>query len=548
MQIKIYKLQKQIYYNSLENNIKNVWKYQNRLIRLFSAKLLATRRVTQDNRGKNTAGVDNVKTVPPFLRIKFARSLVLDKSADKIQTFLFSKKGVKIPFPVTISTFKDRAKQALALMALEPQWEALFQPNRYGFRPGRSCHDAIQAIYKTIVRKEKYVVYADITNIFKRINHQSLLHKINTFPLMRGQIKSWLNKGILFSVERVFPKEGSVQGTVLSPLLANIALHGMENLLKKWVRNLPIKDKKGSSISGSNKEKSLTLVRYADNFVIIHHDLKVCVEGTKIVENWLLLMGLKYSGEKKSIKHTFISYQKLAPGFDFLGFNIRQYPVGCYHRGKTLLFFKTLIKPSKISVKGHLLQVKRELKKNNKIIPVLSNLNRICRRWAYYYRTVVSSELFSKIEKIIMVMLIKWCRKKGRTRNGEWIYHNYLRTIGNRKRFGYQKSDKWKSLFLHSDVKISRHTKVYKNKSPYDGDWAYWTLRGQRMFSHTTQFKKLLKEQRGRCLWCDLYFTSTDLVETDHIIPRRKGGKTLSVNLQLLHAHCHDQKTVEDLE
>lgn len=322
----------------------------------------------------------------------------------------------------------------------------------------------------------------------------------------------------------------------------------MENLLKKWVRNLPMKDKKGSWISGSNKERSLTLVRYADDFVIIHQDLKVCIEGSKIVENWLSLMGLKYSGSKKIIKHTFTSYQKLAPGFDFLGFNIRQYPVGRYHRGKTLQEFKTLIKPSKTSVKEHLLQIKRELKGQNKITPLLSLLNPICRDWAYYYRTVVSSEVFSKIEKTVMVMLIKWCKKKGRTRSGEWIYQHYLQKIGNRSIFGYQKSDKWKSLILHSDVKISRHTKVYKNKYPLDGDWTYWTLRGQRMFSHTTIFKKLLKQQRGRCGWCDLYFTSTDLVETDHIVPRRKGGKKEFGNLQLLHGHCHDQKTVEDLQ
>lgn len=115
-------------------------------------------------------------------------------------------------------------------------------------------------------------------------------------------------------------------------------------------------------------------------------------------------------------------------------------------------------------------------------------------------------------------------------------------------RFGYQNSDKWKSFLLDSHVKISRHTKVYKSKSPYDGDWTYWTLRGQRMFSHTYMFKKLYKQQQGRCGWCDLYFTSTDLVETDIIFSRRKGGKKEFGNLQLLHGHWDDQKTVEFLQ
>ena len=234
MHVEIYKLQKQIYYSSLEKDTQLVWKLQNRLIRLQSAKLLAVRRVTQDNRGKSTAGVDKVKSLTPTQRIKLAQSMVLDGNADPIRRVFIPKSTPVELRPLGIPTLKDRACQTLALMALEPEWEAKFEPNSYGFRPGRSCQDAIEAIFNSIVRKGKYVLDADVAKCFDRINHQSLLEKMNTFPAMRRQIKAWLKAGIFngSTGESLFPEEGTPQGGVISPLLANIALHGLERSLR----------------------------------------------------------------------------------------------------------------------------------------------------------------------------------------------------------------------------------------------------------------------------------------------------------------------------
>lgn len=522
MHIEVYKLQKDIYYSSLEKDTQLVWKLQNRLIRLQSAKLLAVRRVTQDNRGKNTAGVDKVKSLTPTQRIELAQSMVLDGNADPIRRIFIPKSTPEELRPLGIPTVKDRASQALALMALEPEWEAKFEPNSYGFRPGRSCQDAIEAIFNSIVRKEKYVLDADVAKCFHRINHQSLLEKMNTFPAMRRQIKAWLKAGILdgSTGEGLFPEEGTPQGGVISPLLANIALHGLERELKDWIRTVPMKDNKGATISPSNKESMLSVIRYADDFVVMHPNLNVLIEARKRIEEWLLPMGLKLHPAKTSYKHTFLNHETYPPGFNFLAFNIRQYPIGRFHQTKSALPFKTLVKPSADSIKRHLLKIKGILKKSNKVEAVVSQLNPIIRGWAYYNRTVVSSEIFSKIEKQVMIKLIQWCKKKHRTRTGRWIYERYLKKVENRLRFGYAQSNSWCSLMLHSDVKILRHVKVSASKSPYDGDWSYWTTRGQRMFKNTPRFKTILQQQGGRCAWCDLYFAPSDVVEMDHIVPR----------------------------
>jgi RNA-directed DNA polymerase len=548
IQIEVYKLQKQIYYSSLENKTELLWETQKRLTYLSCAKLLAVRRVTQDNRGKNTAGTDGAKTLTPVQRMELAQTLELDGSADSIRRVLIPKSTSGELRPLGIPTIRDRAKQALALMALEPQWEAQFEPNSYGFRPGRSCHDAIEAIFNSIAKKSKYVLDADIAKCFDRINHQALLDKMNTFPDMKKQIKAWLKAGILdrSAGETLFPEEGTPQGGVISPLLANIALHGMETELKNWIRSVPMRDKKGKVISPKNKENMLSLIRYADDFVLIHPDLNIVLEAKEKIEVWLLSMGLKLHPTKTSLKHTFLAHGTHPPGFDFLGFNVRQYRVGRFHQTKSALPFKTLIKPSANSILRHLRQIKGLLRRLNKVEAVVAQLNPIIRGWSYYYRTVVSSEIFSKIEKKGMIKLIKWCKKKHRTRTGTWIYDRYLKRVDGRLRFGYYQHDSWCSLMTHSDVKIIRHIKVSGSKSPYNVDWTYWAIRGQRMFQHTPRFKTILKQQEGRCAWCNLYFTPSDIVEMDHITPRKIGGKSKLGNLQLLHGHCHDQKTAED--
>jgi RNA-directed DNA polymerase len=194
----------------------------------WSAKCLATRRVTQDNQGKKTSGVDGRAALEPEERLVLAHTLSLGAKPQPIRRVWIPKPGTDEQRPLGIPTIADRARQALVKLALEPEWEARFEPNSYGFRPGRSCHDAVAAIFQSIKQCPKYVLDADIAKCFERIDHGALLEKLNTFPRLRRVIKGWLEAGVLDG-DRLFPTEqGTPQGGVLSPLLANVALHGLE--------------------------------------------------------------------------------------------------------------------------------------------------------------------------------------------------------------------------------------------------------------------------------------------------------------------------------
>ena len=177
------------------------------------------------------------------------------------------KPGKNEKRPLGIPTIHDRALQALLKNALEPEWEARFEANSYGFRPGRSCHDAIWAIKNSIRSNPKYVLDADIAKCFDKINHLALLHKLNYTGKVRQQIKAWLKSGVIDQKVLTATSEGTMQGGVISPLLANITLHGMENILMEYAKTLDMRDKRGNQIGWQSKVKSLTLIRYADDFL-----------------------------------------------------------------------------------------------------------------------------------------------------------------------------------------------------------------------------------------------------------------------------------------
>ena len=533
-----FKLQKRIFRASERGDVKAVRKLQKTLINSWSAKCIAVRRVTQDNQGKNTAGVDGVKSLTPKQRMNLVGRLKLTDKVKPARRVNIPKPGTTETRPLSIPTINDRALQTLVKSALEPEWEALFEPNSYGFRPGRSCHDAIEAIFNSIKQKTKYVLDADIAKCFDRIDHKALISKIHTYPTLSRLIKSWLKAGYMNGKELFPTNDGTPQGGVISPLLANIALHGMEERVKQYAETL-----KGQK---ARNRYALSLIRYADDFVIIHEDLNVVKKCQEIIADWLSDLGLELKPSKTKLTHT-INEIDGNVGFEFLGFYIQQHKVGNYRCAKnthgTLLGFKTLITPSREKVKTHLVKI-AEVIDNHKNSPqsaLISKLNPIIRGWSNYYSTVVSKETFSKVDYLTYSKLRAWARKRGK---GDINKDKYWRTVGN-KNWGFKTID-GAELITHASTPIVRHTKVKGKASPFDGDWTYWSKRRGKYPETPNRVSKLIKKQKGICPHCGLYFTSTDSVEIDHIIPTTLGGKDTYENWQLLHKHCHNTKTAKD--
>jgi RNA-directed DNA polymerase len=343
---RVYKLQKRIYQASSRGDVKTVRGLQRLLMKSWSAKTLAVRRVSQDNQGKNTAGVDGVKSLTPKQRINLVTNLKIGVKAKPTRRVWIPKPVREERRPLGIPTIEQRALQALVKLGLEPEWEARFEPNSYGFRPGRSCQDAIKAISQAITQKAKYVLDADISKCFDRIHHEQLLLKLNTFPTLRRQIRAWLKAGVMDGQELFPTDEGCPQGGVISPLLANIALHGMEERIKTLAETFSMKyHSRNKQISKRDKRSSVSLIRYADDFVIIHEDVNAVQKCKEVILEFLRDMGLELKPSKTRLVHTLQDFDGEKPGFDFLGFNIRQYKAGKHSSGrnghKEILGYKT---------------------------------------------------------------------------------------------------------------------------------------------------------------------------------------------------------------
>lgn len=548
----IFRLQKRIYQASQRSERNVVQKLQKLLIKSWYGRLLAVRKVTQDNRGRKTAGFDGVKQLNPNERIKLAESLSLDGNTLPVKRVFIPKPGKQEKRPLGIPTINERAKQALAKLALEPEWEAKFEHNSYGLRPGRSANDAIAAIYADIRCCDYYVLDADIEKCFDKINHQVLLGKLKTFPLMRRQIKAWLKSSIFDSHGFSTSNEGTPQGGVISPLLANIALHGLEehlnNIFPVRYCNKTLSEKYGIK-AGKNIQPPI-LHRYADDFVILHQSKELIEEARLETEKWLSNLGLSLKESKTCIAHT-RKNKVVNWGFDYLGFNVKQYDVKDSASGRdrkgNLLGYKTLIKPSITAVKRHVRKIGNYIR-NNRNIPqekLIDDLNLIIRGWTSYYSTVVSSRIFGSLDHIIFKQLTRWATYRSPSLGKKRAMGKYW-SIDINGKWDFIKGKK--KLLKHKDTKINYRTRLIGNKSPFDGDWLYWSKRLSNFPHISRRFQKLLKKQNGKCTYCNLTFTSNDVIEIDHIVSLALGGKNRFGNLQLIHGHCHDTKTRNDLE
>jgi len=410
-------------------------------------------------------------------------------------------------------------------LALDPQWEARFEPNRYGFRPGRSPWDAIGAIYVLINQNAKWVLDADIAKCFERLNHDALLKKLNPSPPLRRQIRAWVQAGVLDQGEWLPTEEGTPQGGPLSPLLANMALHGLE---ERSQRAFP------------RQKTTPAVIRYAEDLVVLHPDRQVVEQGPALLAEELKGMGVELKPRKTRLAHT-LSGTGGAVGFDFLGCHSRQYPVRTARLG-----FKTIIKPSPRSVHRHQRRPREIIAqhKTARHAHLILALNPVIRGWSRDFSTVCSHETFGQTDRKRLNRLRAWTKRRPPQHSRTTAARRDWRREGGKLHFSPPHSAL--RLRFHSEPRIQRQVKVQSHRSPYDGDWRYWSARLGRPPGVSTRVATLRKRQQGCCPRCGLHYCADDGLEVDHIIPTAAGGKAGYDNWQLRHGHGHDEKTAED--
>lgn len=549
---RVFRYQLRIYQASQEGNTNVIRNLQQRLFQSLDSKLLAVRKVTSENKGRKTPGVDNILYESPDEKLKLAINLKLDGKAKPIRRVEIPKPGnPSQKRPLGIPTIKDRAKQELCRMALEPEWEAIFEADSYGFRPGRNCHDAIEAAYGALSNKRqqneyrKMVLKVDIEKCFDKINHKLLLDKLKNNPIIFKQVEAWLKTGIIngyFSDDILIKNEmGTPQGGVISPLLSNIALHGLINHLKEWIVTIPAKNNRTAS-----KQTALTVIRYADDIVVLHKDLKVIEEAKYEIEKWLLQnCNLSLNREKTKIFDS-------SKGFDFLGFTI----ITIQRNGRD----RIKIFPSRRGQSRILINLREVIQRNKAAssYQLITLLRPKIIGWGNYYRYSECSQTFTRISHLIYQKLRAWAFRVDKRHGRETVKEKYFPSGKSYYFDGSKHEDNWvlvgkekdkngtlNEIFLPklSWIKLKKWVKVKGNKSPFDGDHIYWARRMSTYRRLPTRVSKLLKLQKGICPLCKTHFLIDSVTEVDHILPKALGGKDTYTNLQLLHKHCHIKKT-----
>lgn len=414
----VVRMQKQIAQACQRGDRQVVHGLQQQLMELEAARLLAVRRVTEENAGRHTAGVDGVKSLTSRERLVMASTIHPrnwnHQPPMPVRRVWIARPGTVQRRPLAILPMIDRCKQALVKLALEPEWEVKFEPHSYGFRPGRGTHDAIAAILVAIERHPTFVFDADIEGAFDHVNQSVILEKLQTFPALRQAIHAWLTAGVMDGNTYYASKTGIAQGGVLSPLLMNIALHGMEAVVTEGHRGeLPL------------------LVRYADDFVILHANLKELQQAVRRVNHWLATMGLHVHANKTRITHTLTPYQGQV-GFDFLGFDIRQESRGAIHSAQTI------ISPGKEAIQRHLTVIEQRLQQlqTSPQARVIEELNPLIVGWGAYYNGIVPAATMSQYDLQLEQRLLNWASKRHPGKARDWLMTRYWQRVAeNRKVF-----------------------------------------------------------------------------------------------------------------
>lgn len=488
----------------------------------FSAKTLAVKRVTE-NQGKNTPGVD--KQIWSTPNAKLSATGHLKKRGYKplpLRRVHIPKSNGKLR-PLGIPTMNDRAMQALYSFALIPVAETLADPDSYGFRPSRNTSDAIGQCFICLAKKRsaQWVMEGDISGCFDNIDHNWLTNHV---PMDKTILRAWLKAGYV-DKGNLFPTEsGTPQGGIISPILANMALDGLQRTVDAVIP------------SSTQRGRKVNVVRYADDFIVTGASKEILEEEIKpAIEAFFEDRGLTLSKEKTRITH-------ISEGFDFLGQNIRKYGG------------KLLIKPSPKSILNVKSKIRGIVKGNKQATQrnLIGQLNPIIRGWANYHQHVVAAKTFKSLDADIWQLLWQWSRRRHPNKGARWVRKKYFKTTSTRSwvfaadslEKHWDGSQKWLRLQVASDIKIRRHTKIKAKANPFDPSWEdYFDKRLDNLMKQTLKGRKKLSRvwsnQKGRCPVCEQRITLETRWHLHHKIRKVDGGSDAPSNLVMLHINCH---------
>lgn len=498
-----------------EEKWNTVKRLQYLLTHSYYAKALAVRKVTT-NKGKNTSGVDKELWSTPASKMRGVLSLT-DKGykAKPLRRVYIEKKGKKAKRPLGIPCMYDRAMQALYAMALDPVAEATGDTKSFGFRKGRCAQDACEYIFAALNHSysPQWVLEGDIKGCFDHISHEWLIQNI---PMDKSILKQFLKAGFVFRNELFPTEEGTPQGGVISPILANMALDGMQRVLAEQFD----KNSKGRMDMYTHSKNKVNLVRYADDFIVTAATQETAEQAKAIIRDFLKSRGLELSEEKTLITH-------IEDGFDMLGWTFRKF------KGKLI------IKPSQKAVKALSANLRETVLGRGmawKQDVLIQKLNQQLRGWANYHQSVCAKDAFAHIDYILYRLLWRWAKRRHPKKNKQWIIARYWHSKGKRNWvFNTETSE----LLCLGNIPIIRHTKVRMNANPYlDAQYFIDRKFQYGMKRLTGRFRQVWKNQKGRCHHCGLPMEINDEREIFFKVPKFMGGKDEVPNMAFVHKHC----------